>query len=239
MQMAGNSYFKFKQFVVNQEDCAMKVGTDGVLLGAWFEFPDGGSVLDIGTGTGLVALMAAQRGAGKVIAVEIDEKAALQAERNVEESPWKGIMQVVCTDIAKFNQNVEQFDAIACNPPFFRDSLRSPDEVRSKARHNDTLSYENLADSVVRLLKDDGSFSLILPFDMANAFILIAAKRGLYLSRRTNVITREGVTPKRVLLELAKRQITVAEENSLIMFDSDNKETLEYTILVKDFYLKY
>lgn len=235
--MAGNSYFQFKQFVVNQEDCAMKVGTDGVLLGAWFDFKENGSVLDIGTGTGLIALMAAQRGADSVVAVEIDEKAARQAAENVTSSKWKDIVTVVHSDIACFSDD-KRFDAVVCNPPFFRDSLRSPDSVRSQARHNDTLSYEKLAEMVSCMLSDSGLFSLVLPYDMADTFISVAAKNGLYLCKRTNVVTRKGNLPKRVLLSLCK-QVKVCVTDELVMFDELNNETSEYISIVRDFYLKY
>jgi tRNA1Val (adenine37-N6)-methyltransferase len=235
--MASNSYFQFKQFVVNQEDCAMKVGTDGVLLGAWFDFKENGSVLDIGTGTGLIALMAAQRGADSVVAVEIDEKAARQAAENVASSKWKDIVTVVHSDIACFSDD-KRFDAVVCNPPFFRDSLRSPDSVRSQARHNDTLSYEKLAEVVNCLLSDSGLFSLVLPYDMADTFISVAAKNGLYLCKRTNVVTRKGNLPKRVLLSLCK-QVKVCVTDELVMFDELNNETSEYISIVRDFYLKY
>lgn len=235
--MASNSYFQFKQFVVNQEDCAMKVGTDGVLLGAWFDFKENGSVLDIGTGTGLIALMAAQRGADSVVAVEIDEKAARQAAENVASSKWKDIVTVVHSDIACFSDD-KRFDAVVCNPPFFRDSLRSPDSVRSQARHNDTLSYEKLAEMANYLLSDDGLFSLVLPYDMADTFISVAAKNGLYLCKRTNVVTRKGNLPKRVLLSLCK-QVKVCLTDELVMFDELNNETSEYISIVRDFYLKY
>lgn len=235
--MASNSYFQFKQFVVNQEDCAMKVGTDGVLLGAWFDFKENGSVLDIGTGTGLIALMAAQRGADSVVAVEIDEKAARQATENVASSKWKDIVTVVHSDIACFSDD-KRFDAVVCNPPFFRDSLRSPDSVRSQARHNDTLSYEKLAEMANYLLSDSGLFSLVLPYDMADTFISVAAKNGLYLCKRTNVVTRKGNLPKRVLLSLCK-QVKVCVTDELVMFDELNNETSEYISIVRDFYLKY
>lgn len=235
--MASNSYFQFKQFVVNQEDCAMKVGTDGVLLGAWFDFKENGSVLDIGTGTGLIALMAAQRGADSVVAVEIDEKAACQAAANAALSKWKDLVTVVHSDIACFSDD-KRFDAVVCNPPFFRDSLRSPDSVRSQARHNDTLSYEKLAEMANYLLSDSGLFSLVLPYDMADTFISVAAKNGLYLCKRTNVVTRKGNLPKRVLLSLCK-QVKVCVTDELVMFDELNNETSEYISIVRDFYLKY
>ena len=206
-------------------------------MGAWFNFPENGTVLDIGTGTGLIALMAAQRGAGSVVAVEIDEKAAAQAAANAALSKWKDIVTVVHSDIACFSDD-KRFDAVVCNPPFFRDSLRSPDSVRSQARHNDTLSYEKLAEVVSCLLSNDGLFSLVLPYDMGDTFISVAAKNGLYLCKRTNVVTRKGNLPKRVLLSLSK-QVKVCVTDELVMFDELNNETSEYIYLVRDFYLKY
>ena len=121
---------------------------------------------------------------------------------------------------------------------FFRDSLRSPDSVRSQARHNDTLSYEKLAEVVNCLLSDDGLFSLVLPYDMADTFISVAAKNGLYLCKRTNVVTRKGNQPKRVLLSLRK-QVKVCITDELVMFDELNNQTPEYIYIVRDFYLKY
>ena len=131
----------------------MKVGTDGVLLGAWFPLQEGCTVLDIGTGTGLIAIMAAQRGAGRVTAVEIDPDSAVQARANAANSPWADRIDVVCSDIALFNAGF-RYDRIVCNPPYFRDSLRSPDSGRNTARHNDSLSFETLSACASRLLAD-------------------------------------------------------------------------------------
>ena len=236
--MAGNSFFQFKQFVINQENCAMKVGTDGVLLGAWAPLQPSAKLLDIGTGTGLVALMTAQRGAGSVTAVEIDRDAAKQASENVMKSPWSNSVQVINADILSFAETGELFDVIVCNPPFFRDSLRSPDSVRSVARHNDTLSYEALALSVSKLLTENGSFSVILPSDLADEFVLISAKNGLYLCRRCSVITKEGNPPKRELMQFC-RTIKPAISEKLIMTGAEGNESEYYVSLVKDFYLRY
>lgn len=215
----------------------MKVGTDGVLLGAWFPLSDGCSVLDIGTGTGLVALMAAQRGAGRVTAVEIDPDAAGQARMNAADSPWADRILVHGTDIADFRSEC-RFDRIVCNPPYFRDSLRCPDAGRNTARHNDALSFENLALYASRLLADDGLFSLVLPYDAVSAFMKCAAAQGLDMCLRTDVITAQGKTPKRSLVTFG-RHCPSLETGILTMCGPDGKETPEYLMLVKDFYLKY
>lgn len=215
----------------------MKVGTDGVLLGAWFPLSDGCRVLDIGTGTGLVALMAAQRGAGRVTAVEIDPDAAEQARMNAADSPWSDRIEVHGADIADFRTEC-MFDRIVCNPPYFRDSLRSPDSGRNTARHNDALSFENLALYASRFLADDGLFSLVLPYDSVSAFMKCAAAQGLDMCLRTDVITAQGKAPKRSLVAFG-RHCSALETGVLTMCGPDGKETSEYLALVRDFYLKY
>ena len=232
-----NSWFRFKHFNVEQERCSMKVGTDGVLLGAWFPIDRGCCVLDIGTGTGLIALMAAQRGAGRVTAVEIDHDAAEQARENAAGSPWADIIDVRCTDIAHFTA-VSGYDRIVCNPPYFRDSLRCPDSGRNTARHNDTLSYETLALCAARLLADDGMLSLVLPYDSVNEFIKCAAAQGLDLCLRTDVVTAPGRAPKRSLVAFKKNSPSL-KTSVLEICGSDGKETAEYVNIVRDFYLKY
>ena len=232
-----NPYFEFKQFRLDQQECSMKVGTDGVLLGAWFPVGAGCSVLDIGTGTGLIALMAAQRGAGSVTAVEIDVAAAVQAERNALNSPWTGMVKVICADIARFESDC-LFDRIVCNPPYFRNSLRCHDEGRSTARHGDALSYETLVECSVRLLADGGSLSVVLPYDGVEEFLKCAQTYGLYMIRRTDVVTVPGKNPKRTLLTLSNGyQPPVIDV--LQMNDSDGKASSDYINLVREFYLKY
>lgn len=205
----------------------MKVGTDGVLLGAWFGLEPGQSVLDIGTGTGLIALMAAQRGAGRVVAVEIEPDAAAQAMENVQASPWPVTVQNV--DISDYRPE-QPFDRIVCNPPYFRDSLRCPDEGRRTARHNDSLSYEDLVSAVCRLLAPDGEFSVVLP--TGKDMIRIAQAAGLNVIRSTEVVTAPGRQPKRVLLTFS-RQFRQPDSSVLDMTGA------EYIGLVSDFYLKY
>jgi tRNA1Val (adenine37-N6)-methyltransferase len=223
-----NQYFDFKRFRIEQDRCSMKVGTDGVLLGAWFPLEEGMKVLDIGTGTGLVAIMAAQRGAGSVTAVEIDPDAAGQAAENAANSPWGGLISVKCTDISDFTANLG-FDRIVCNPPFFRDSLRCPDEGRNTARHNDSLSFETLTERSADMLADDGLLCVVLPYDAVDVFCKCALKEGLNLCQKTDVITAPGKSPKRSLLK----------SDVICMCNSDGKESLEYAELVKEFYLKF
>ncbi|MBR4594056.1 MAG: methyltransferase [Bacteroidaceae bacterium] len=232
-----NQYFDFKQFRIEQDKCSMKVGTDGVLLGSWFALEPGMSVLDIGTGTGLVALMAAQRGAGRVTAVEIDPDAAAQATQNVKKSPWVGLINVVNADIADYTPQYK-FDRIVCNPPYFRDSLRCPDAGRNTARHNDSLNFETLARCSAGMLSPDGLLCLVLPFDSVDLFVKCAAGQGLDLCRRTDVVTAPGKTPKRSLVSFSKL-CTPFEGNVLSICDSNGNESPEYVEFVRNFYLKY
>lgn len=232
-----NQYFEFKRFRLEQDRCSMKVGTDGVLLGAWFPMERGLSVLDIGTGTGLIALMAAQRGAGQVTAVEIDPDAAAQAASNSARTDWAEIITVVNADIAHFTA-CRRFDRIVCNPPFFRDSLRCPDAGRTTARHNDSLSFETLALCSADMLEPDGLLCVVIPFESVGEFAKSAAGAGLNLCKRIDVVTSAGKAPKRSLLAFSK-SYSGLETGVLEMFGSDGKETPDYIELVKEFYLKY
>ena len=232
-----NPYFDFKRFRIEQDRCSMKVGTDGVLLGAWFSMERGFSVLDVGTGTGLVAIMAAQRGAGSVTAVEIDPEAAQQATENAANSPWKDRISVQCADFAHFTAGLT-FDRIVCNPPYFRDSLRCPDAGRNTARHNDSLSYETLARCAASMLAPDGLLCVVLPFDAVGEFSKCAQAVGLNLCLETDVITAPGKQPKRSLLAYSKH-CTELHKDVLTICGSDGNETSDYINLVRDFYLKF
>lgn len=235
--MASNLYFQFKKFTVRMNSCAMKVGTDGVLLGSWFDANRVRRLLDIGTGTGLLALMAAQRGVTDIIAVEIDKSASIQACENVANSPWNESIEVINTDISAF-QCEKPFNAIISNPPYFRNSLKSPDAMRTVAKHNESLSFEKLVMNVVRLLSAEGEFSVIIPSDLSEIMEKICFVNGLYLKRKTSVITREGQSPKRDLISFV-RSVCVCENDVLTMTDRDGKCTEKYMRLVKEFYLKY
>ena len=158
-----NPYFAFKQFTVRHDRCAMKVGTDGVLLGAWTDLSHSRRILDIGTGTGLIALMLAQRCMdARITAIDLDSAAVEQAQENIQASPWKDRIEALQQDICTYHPN-GTFDTIVSNPPYFIDSLKCPDGQRSTARHTDTLDADRLIGKVSELLTSDGRFSIILP----------------------------------------------------------------------------
>lgn len=233
-----NSVFRFKQFTVCQDKCAMKVGTDGVLLGAWAEVDNADKALDIGTGTGLVALMLAQRSGVRITALEIDAAAAEQAVENIGKSSWKERIEVVCTDFNDYYCTAkEKFDLIVSNPPYFVDSLNAPEKARSMARHNDSLTYDSLLKGVADLLTENGRFFLIIPFDVLEKVEQIAKEYGLCSYRQLRVITAPGKSPKRVLVafsfqpeELKIEELLVEKERHVY---SD-----AYVKLTREFYLK-
>lgn len=233
-----NKYFRFKQFIVRQERCAMKVGTDGVLLGAWTTMPAAVSrILDIGTGTGLIALMAAQRApAATVDAVEIEEEAASQAADNIAESPWSDRVRVHTVAIQKFEPEY-RYGVIVSNPPYFSRSLKNESLKKSIARHNDALPLCDLAASVSRLLEDDGIFAAILPYEEAAVLIAEAAGHGLYLHRRLDVHGRRGKPVKRVLMEFRRQPAFRLVSERMHLENEDNTRSKAYSELTADFYL--
>ena len=232
-----NPYFSFKQFTVRHDRCAMKVGTDGVLLGAWIDLNSSRRILDIGTGTGLIALMLAQRCSdARIIAVDIDSVAVEQAQENIQASPWKNRVEVLQQDICTYHPH-GTFDTIVSNPPYFIDSLKCPDGQRSTARHTDTLDADRLIGKVSELLSPDGSFSIILPAEQTEDLIRVADEKGLYPSRQTRVITRPGLSPKRILMEFRKIS-TVFQPDELVIELERHVYSEEYIALTKEFYLK-
>lgn len=231
-----NPYFQFKQFTVWHDKCAMKVGTDGVLLGAWTNVANAQRILDIGTGTGLVALMLAQRSKAFVVALEIDNAAAGQAIENVARSPWQDRIEVLHADF-KHYISTTQFDVIVSNPPYFADSLKCPDPQRNTARHNNRLPYEDLLKGVSRLLTTDGEFTIVIPADISDRVKEIAACHSLYPSVQLNVITRPELPPKRNLITFTfQKQQCRTEE--LIIELARHEYSKEYIMLTKDYFLK-
>ena len=231
------SGFRFKQFAVEQDDVAMKVGTDGVLLGAWADCEGAKHILDIGTGTGVIALMMAQRNVeAKIHAVEIDETASKRARSNFDLSPWAERLEVECCAVQEFAPS-EKFDLIISNPPYFVDSLLPPDAKRSTARHTHDLSFEELDKAVCRLLAEDGRFALILPTTEFDKYLAI---KQLCLCRRCDVHPTVGSPTKRVMAEFAKQKVdAVVLENITIEQERRGDYTEEYRTLTKDFYLKF
>ena len=247
--------FSFKQFVIKQDKCAMKVGTDGVLLGAWADVPimfdentsssfntihPSPRILDIGTGTGLVALMLAQRFPTAIVdAVEIDSSAAEQAKKNVECSPFASRVNVFESSIQQFAESATaRYDAIVSNPPFFENALKNPDSQKAQARHTDSLSYRELLCVANKLLKEGGAISVILPTgNTLTRFIEEACYQGFLVSRQTLIRTTEKKSPKRCLVELKKCRKDDVKKEEVILMNSDNTRSEWYQNLTKDFYL--
>ena len=233
-----NSFFRFKQFIVQQDRCAMKVGTDGVLLGAWTEVKDAKRIVDVGTGTGLIALMLAQRSQAAITALEIDERAASQAAENVANSPFKTQIQVIPTSFQDFIfADTSKYDLIVSNPPFFHNSLKGPAEDRKQARHTDSLLPEELIEGCLRLLSPNGSFCVIFPPQEAMLFIEKARMRGFFCTRKTQVIPRLGVNTKRLLLQFELEEKWCKEDFLILETDTRHQYTEAFKQLTADFYL--
>ena len=236
----GREYFEFRQFIVHQERCAMKVGTDGTLLGAWADLrAEEGRVLDIGTGTGLIALMMAQRFPKcRVVAIDIDEAACQQARQNVSTSPFANRIQVLQHDVTAYTDEAGGFDAIVSNPPFFQQSLECPDNQRTTARHATTLNYTQLMQSAWRLLRDDGLLSLIIPDDCRSRLDAEARLHGFFLTRLCAVRTTPRKNPKRYLMEFRKIPVAELDRQEGILEIQPNVRSPWYQSLTKDFYIK-
>lgn len=234
--MRGSS-FTFRLFEVRQDRCAMKVGTDGVLLGAWAEGAD--TILDIGTGTGLIAMMMAQRFAGaQVVAAEIDPEAAAQAASNASASPFGSRISVEATAIQQLGGG-RRFGAIVSNPPYFTSSLRTPDSQRATARHADTLTYRELMAAVARLMADDGVFSAVIPSECLDSFVAEAYMAGLVLSRRCDIRTTPRKEPKRHLVAFRRAGFSGPRERTEeCLQDADGTRSEWYAALTSGFYIK-
>ena len=218
--------FRFKHFAVNQESCAMKVGMDGVLLGAWAK--GGRRILDIGTGTGLIALMMAQRYVeAEVVGIDIDEGAVVQANENVIASPFKERIHILKEAV---QQHKGIYDAIVSNPPYFCDALKAPNQQRNMARHTDTLSYAELMQKAHELLTDQGEFSVVVPFDYRQQMEDEATFVGFFPHRVLGVRTVPGKPAKRYLLSFVKHPV---EKNFQVITIDD----MDYKALTQDFYL--
>lgn len=232
-----NTSFAFKQFTVNHDKCAMKVGTDGVLLGAWAPATKAKQILDVGTGTGLIALQMAQRNHyAMVTAIEIDASAATQAKENVDSSPWADRINVICSDFRDFQSEIK-FDLIVSNPPYFMDALKCPNKQRNMARHTGGLNYDSLFRHAARLLLKDGVISIIIPAEVESAVIDAAWNHRLIPSNCMRVITKPGKPCKRVLLTFSFQYKEYVEESICIEVEH-NFYTPEYIALTKDFYLR-
>jgi tRNA1Val (adenine37-N6)-methyltransferase len=233
-----NPYFSFKQFTVYHDKCAMKVGIDGVLLGVWATIENEKKILDIGTGTGLIALMLAQRSESSILAIDIEENAVLQATENIKNSPWPNrveVKQIALQDLAETTS--DHFDLIVSNPPYFVNSLKTPVLNRTTARHTDTLTHEELIENAMKLMTPDGRICIILPVAEGLQCIEFAESKGLYCSKKVNVYPKPDIEAKRLLMEfsLLKTEMEVSE---LVIEIERHHYSPEFVRLAKDFYLK-
>lgn len=234
--------FTFKRFHIDDAGSAMKVGTDGVLLGAWARAEGAETVLDIGCGCGLVALMMAQRfPLARVTGVEIAPGAADDARRNAAASPFASRVEIVEGDVTRFDFGGRRFGCIVSNPPYHAETLLPPAAARAAARHTEGggLTFEALLRSVDALLSTDegATFAVVLPHTAAAHFTALAACHGLSLARRTEVVTRPGKPAKRVLLELRRSCSGPPLTDTLVLVGDDGGRSERYAALCRDFYL--
>ena len=253
-------FFRFKQFTVWHDRCAMKVGTDGVLLGAWCPLGENSEtektgdkkrILDIGTGSGLIALMLAQRLCSiedipltiKIDAIDIEESAVEQARYNFAQSPWSQILRAHHSTLQDWQ--AEKYDIIVSNPPYFQNSLKNPNTQRATARHTDSLSYKELISCSVNLLKENGRLALVLPIEAEDEILALAQQNNLHPEQLTYVHPKPGKPAKRILIALkqkaesSEQRVENGKRGTDILYieSEDSPRSVEYQTLTKDFYL--
>jgi tRNA1Val (adenine37-N6)-methyltransferase len=233
-----NSFFQFKQFRIQQDRCAMKVCTDACLFGAWFSqrIPAGARVLDIGSGTGLLMLMLAQRHGGGIQGIELDEGAFGQSQANIGQSPWSSRLQISRGDVRDFGFS-DKFDLIISNPPFFEDDLPASTGPRNLARHGQALKLSELINVIDINLANKGSFGILLPEQRETYFSGLAAGHGFYLSDRLRIRQRAGQAPFRSILHFSREKNVPAVSAELTIGNENGQYTEEFVELLRDYYL--
>ena len=236
-----NDTFEFKKFKIKQDKCAMRVSTDAVLLGAWVSPNGSKSILDIGTGTGVIALMLAQKSNAAITAIDIDKDSTEQARVNVSQSIFCDKVKVVHSSFQELAKAcTDKFNLIVTNPPYFIDSLKNTSDTRTTARHTDSLSFEDLINGVKKLLDQKGKFCLILPTKEALLFREMAQLKGLYLSKLLRIRTRmEKDSEKRHLMQFEFKESEFSESTLVIEADSHRNYTNEYKELTRDYYINF
>ena len=239
--MPRNNYFQFKQFRIIQEQSAMKVGMDGVLLGAWADISDAERILDVGAGTGLIALMMAQKNTTAVIdAIEIDPDALREAKINAQNSSWNNRINLELCSFQEFARRADQkYDLIVSNPPFFTNGHKAPLENRAQARHSDSLPLDDLISGAVNMLNTSGKIALVLPSGTFPEIEKLTGENKLFISRLCRVKPNPQKPEFRILIELTNSECLLEEESLMIEFEQHHDYTPNYKALTKDFYLKF
>ena len=235
------SKFQFKQFAVQQDKCAMKIGTDSVLLGAWCPIDNNPfSILDIGAGTGVLSLMLAQRSqAAQIDALEIDDDAYEQCQENFENSPWTVRLFCFHAGLDEFmDEPAEEYDLIIYNPPFYSEDFKSNNEQRDLARFQDVLPFEDLVEAADLFLSENGVLAVIIPFNEENRFIDLCAEVELYPIRITRVKGTPTTEIKRSLLAFKRYELSVLTADELVIEMNRHEYTNDYINLTKEIYLK-
>lgn len=252
--------FRFKQFAVAQNNCAMKVNTDGVLLGAWVEVSEAKHILDIGTGTGVIALMLAQKNSHAVIdAIDIDKDAYSQSKENFEQSPWSNSLTAIHSSLQNYKGTLAvypplvevasgsardeggsnvYYDSIISNPPYFIDDFKADNSQKNIAKHSTALTYQELLKGINRLLSKTGKAFLVIPVFNVQLIQTLAAEENLYITKFTEVTAVAGKNPYLALMELGRKKEEYIK-SSLVIQDTQGNFTEEYKHLTKDFYLKF
>jgi tRNA1Val (adenine37-N6)-methyltransferase len=233
-----NNYFSFKQFTIRQDKAAFKVGTDGVLLGASADINNVSRILDIGTGTGLVAIMLAQRCDADIVAIEPDHDSFIQSLENVNLCRWKERIKVENSDLQNY-QPAEKFDLIVSNPPFFSDSLKNPDPRKSYSRHNDSLTNDELLNCVSRLMAEGGRLQVIMPYIEGNIFIAEAIEYGFFCNSVLKIRPLPSSDIRGMILIFSRQRLNPTEKFLTIEHGSRHEFTEDYKNLTRDFYLKF
>jgi tRNA1Val (adenine37-N6)-methyltransferase len=236
-----NNYFNFKQFTITQNHSAMKVGTDGVLLGSWVAVENTKSILDIGTGTGLIALMLAQKCNATIDAIEIDAEACIDATFNFEQSLWNERLFLFQTDFIEYAEKcTKQYDCIVSNPPFFINALHSPNDKKNLARHSNSLPYDKLFDGILKLLTENGTFFIIVPTDISKEIMITARFKGLHPEGILHIYSKESDSKAiRTLVRFTKYDCKEQEAKLAIYLQQKGSYSEEYKTLTKDYYLAF
>ena len=232
-----NTWFRFKLFTVNQDKCAMKVTTDACLFGAWSSKYYASTLLDIGTGTGLLSLMYRQKNESKITAIELEENAYNQSILNFADSNWSTDFETIHGDFKKWSITIDQkFEVIICNPPFYQNQFQSPDGRVNLARHESGLTYDELISGVIKLLQISGSFLILLPTTTDQLFELTALKNGLYLNEKVLVREKKSNSFIRAMCRFSYQRTNTKVHNITIR-NADDEYSKKFKDYLKDYYL--